>query len=214
MVKISVIVPAYNEEKYIEDTLISIKNNTYKNKEIIIVANGCSDNTVNIAKNYSDKIIEINEKNVSKARNIGAENATGDILIFIDADTVLKKNVLSKIIKSKAQLGTIKVKPDNKKILDNQLLNFRNNINKFGFVTGVLFCNKELFLKSGKFNETTKIREFRQLIKIMKKNAKYELIDAYAFNSMRRFNKEGYFKIIYFWLYWLINKKQKYKNIR
>ena len=79
---ISVVIPAYNEEKYLEKTL----NRLPKNLELIVVCNGCTDKTAQIAKKYA-KVISISDKNVSKARNLGAKNSSGKILIFLDADT-------------------------------------------------------------------------------------------------------------------------------
>ena len=58
---ISVIIPAYNEEKYIEKTLKSIKKQNFKHYETIVVCNGCTDNTKDIAKRYADKVLVIKE---------------------------------------------------------------------------------------------------------------------------------------------------------
>ena len=96
---VSVIIPTLNKEKYIETTLLSIKNQDYKGKyEIIVVDSNSKDMTVKIARKYADKVIVTKRRGVSVGRNIGAEVAKGEILIFVDADTTLLPNVISKVV--------------------------------------------------------------------------------------------------------------------
>ena len=87
---VSVIVPTKEEENYIEDTLKAIRNQSYSNIEII-VSDGCSsDNTIQRAKKLADQIV-INPKiSTSAGKNLGARNANGDLLVFVDADTLLE----------------------------------------------------------------------------------------------------------------------------
>lgn len=92
---ISVIVPAYQEEKYIEGTLHSIASQRTPH-EIIVVDSGSTDKTVAIAKKYANHVI-IGPRGVSKARNLGASRAKGGILLFLDADTRLAPNALDVI---------------------------------------------------------------------------------------------------------------------
>lgn len=89
--KISIIVPIYNVEKYIEKAIESIINQTYKNLEIILINDESKDKSIEICKKYikQDKRIKvINQKNkgLSGARNTGLENATGEYIMFIDPD--------------------------------------------------------------------------------------------------------------------------------
>lgn len=95
--KVSVIITCKNEEDYIESCLKSVQYQTLKNFEIIVSDGKSKDNTVKIAKRYADKVI-VEETNVSAGRNIGAANAKGEILIFVDADTVLLPETLEKIL--------------------------------------------------------------------------------------------------------------------
>ena len=100
MLKISVIIPVYNGEKYIQRCIDSVFNQTYSNVEIIVVNDGSTDNTENILKKYSD-IILINKKNegVSMARNTGLSLATGDYVYFCDADDYLEKDAFEVLVK-------------------------------------------------------------------------------------------------------------------
>lgn len=86
---ISVIIPIYNVEPYLQRCLDSIYRNTYKNLEIICVNDGSTDNSLEILKSQQDKrIIIIDKKNggVSSARNAGLKVATGEYIAFVDPD--------------------------------------------------------------------------------------------------------------------------------
>ena len=88
---ISVIVPVYNQEKYLKSCLESIINQTYSNLEIIVVNDGSTDSTLDILNEYASKdsrIIVLNKENggVSAARNTGIRKSTGEYIAFVDSD--------------------------------------------------------------------------------------------------------------------------------
>ena len=100
---ISVVVPAYNIEKYIERCIKSILSQTYSNLEIIIVDDGSTDNTASIIDQYALKdtrIIPIHKKNggVSSARTEGINRASGDWIGFVDGDDVIEENMYEVLI--------------------------------------------------------------------------------------------------------------------
>lgn len=91
---ISIIIPIYNLEKYIENCLNSVLNQTYKNLEIICVDDGSNDNSAEIVKKYADLDKRINyvyreNSGVSAARNFGLQIASGDYIMFVDGDDYL-----------------------------------------------------------------------------------------------------------------------------
>lgn len=91
---ISIIIPTYNEEKYLAHTLDSISQfipDQY-NYEIIIVDNNSTDNTANIAKKYNTILLEGQMGNIGSLRNIGVKHSSGKILIFLDADIALTES--------------------------------------------------------------------------------------------------------------------------
>ena len=101
--KITVIVPVYNTEEYIERCIRSIMEQTYKNLEIIIVNDGSTDNSMDICKNLQvedNRNIIINQENkgVAGARNTGIENSTGEFIGFVDSDDYLEKNMYEKLM--------------------------------------------------------------------------------------------------------------------
>ena len=89
---LSIIIPAYNEEKYLPRLLRCIKEQTYKDYEIIIADANSTDKTRQIAKKYGCKIAKGGLPAVG--RNNGAKIAKGDILLFLDADAKFNKNFL------------------------------------------------------------------------------------------------------------------------
>jgi len=104
MPKISILIPAYNEEKSIWKCVNSCLNQTRKPDEIIIVNDGSTDKTLDILKRYLGKIVIVNLKkntgNKSKAQEMGLKFVTGDIFITTDADTILNRNFVKRIEES------------------------------------------------------------------------------------------------------------------
>lgn len=102
--KISVIMPVYNVNKYIEECLLSILNQTYKNIEVLIIDDHGTDNSILIAQEVikNDERAKILSYGVNKqksfARNYGLEHATGDFIYFIDSDDFLELNYLESMI--------------------------------------------------------------------------------------------------------------------
>ena len=100
MIKVSVIVPVYNAEQYINKCLDSLINQTLKNIEIIVVNDGSTDKTKKIVEGYkkdNPNIILINTKNkgVASARNKGLEYATGEYIGFVDSDDYVDTNMFN-----------------------------------------------------------------------------------------------------------------------
>lgn len=100
---ISVIVPVYNVEKYIKECLKSISEQTFRDFELILVDDGSSDTSVNVAREYLEnkdfkwKIIEKENGGQSSSRNEGLKQAEGEYVIFIDSDDVVSKDFLSSL---------------------------------------------------------------------------------------------------------------------
>lgn len=102
---ISVVVPVYNVEKYLDKCVASIVNQTYKNLEIILVDDGSTDSSPAICDEWAQKdnrIKVIHKKNggLSSARNAGIELASGDYLAFVDSDDYISRNMCLKLYES------------------------------------------------------------------------------------------------------------------
>ena len=102
--KISVVVPVFNSEKYLEKCIDSIINQTYKNIEIILINDGSSDKSEEICNSYlktykNIKLINQSNSGVSVARNNGLKSSTGDYVLFVDSDDWLEKDMLEIMVK-------------------------------------------------------------------------------------------------------------------
>ncbi|ENN96229.1 glycosyl transferase family protein [Methanocaldococcus villosus KIN24-T80] len=102
---VSVVIPTYNSEKTIGICLESIKNQTYKNIEIIVVDKFSDDNTVKIAKKYTDKVFVINAKERSEQLNFGVKMAKGKYIYRVDSDFVLEPTVIEEAVKKCEEEG-------------------------------------------------------------------------------------------------------------
>ena len=100
MKKVSIIVPVYNGQDFINKCLNSLINQTYSNVEIIVINDGSTDNSLYLLKKYNDKIILINKENssVSDSRNLGLEKASGDYIMFCDIDDWYEKVTVEKAV--------------------------------------------------------------------------------------------------------------------
>ncbi|GAP72758.1 beta-1,3-N-acetylglucosaminyltransferase [Candidatus Symbiothrix dinenymphae] len=109
-IKISVIVPVYNVEKYVEQTLDCLANQTHENLEIIAVMDGGTDNSENIVRAYRDTRIKIvthdRNRGLSVARNTGVQNATGDYIHFMDGDDLLNPKYYENMLKAIVETGS------------------------------------------------------------------------------------------------------------
>ncbi|MBS3151616.1 glycosyltransferase family 2 protein [Candidatus Woesearchaeota archaeon] len=211
---ISIIIPAYNEEEYLTATLKRIKDNKFRDYELVVVCNGCTDNSFGIARKYADKVFSLKERNVSKARNFGARNAKHDKLIFLDADVLVDDNLLEevdRVLEEGKFFGTAKGKGGG--IRNNFYLKFKNLVNKFRpWSHGFVYCDKKSFFDAGGFNENLKHGELRDFFGKAKAIDKYKRINGYVEPNDRRIKNWGILKASSFWLF----KKDKgeYEAIR
>ncbi|PWK18209.1 glycosyltransferase family 2 protein [Xanthomarina spongicola] len=98
----SIIIPLFNKEAYIKNTLLSVFNQSFKDFEVIIVNDGSTDNSLNIVDTFKDERIKIFSKTnegVSAARNFGFTKASGKFLTFLDADDIWEETFLEQVFK-------------------------------------------------------------------------------------------------------------------
>ena len=99
---ISVIIPVFNAEKFLQTSIESVINQTYRNIEIILINDGSSDESAKICDNYSDqdsriKVFHKSNAGPAAARNLGIEIASGGLIFFIDADDCITSDALEKL---------------------------------------------------------------------------------------------------------------------
>ena len=103
MKKVSVIIPVYNGEKYIDECLQSVCSQNYKDIEILIINDGSTDSSLERCQNWREKdsrIIIFNNENhgVSYSRNVGIEKSTGEYIAFIDADDIVSQDYIETLV--------------------------------------------------------------------------------------------------------------------
>ena len=96
--KVSIVIPAYNEEENIEKTLKSLLNQTYKNFEIIVVDNNSKDKTKEIASEYANTVTETKQGYIHAVKR-GVAETNGEVLTICDADSIYPSKWLEKMIK-------------------------------------------------------------------------------------------------------------------
>jgi glycosyltransferase involved in cell wall biosynthesis len=189
MIKISVIIPAFNEEKFLGNCLLSLKEQDFKDFEIIVVDNNSTDKTGEIAKKLGALLVFEKNQGVAFARNKGAKIANGEILVFTDADTILPKNWLSKIKeefeKDKELIafggscqfysGPISVKLASKFLLKPFLFLDKSFSGGFNLMGCNMAIKKEAFLRVGGFNENLKLNEDVEISYRLRKIGKVKL---------------------------------------
>lgn len=231
--KVSIVIPVYNEEKMLPLCLDSLMNLDYPKEllEIIIVDNNSTDLSASIIKKYPVKYLLEKRKGASAARNTGISQANGEIVAFTDADCVVDKDWIKNLVKGfkNANTGccagkTISYKPDT---LIEKLFEWlfedqpKWGINHFEdyfvgrvFATCNLACRKKFIDEIGAFDETLLASEDVDLVwRINLKGYQINYLDDPVVSHKRRqaFRElpEVFIKYMY-WQYYLI---KKYENI-
>lgn len=240
---ISIIVPVYNVEKYLNKCIESIIKQTYKNIEIILIDDGSTDNCGKICDEYKKidnriKVIHKENEGVSSARNIGIQNSNGNYIGFVDSDDYIEKDMYEKLVNemkldkdlSIAICGVNDISEEgiilnnskyNKEIiLDREtfFIEILNEENINAVIWNKLF-KKELF-SNVKFNEQTKIAEDLELfLNIIDRINKVKIIPNKLYNWLVRKNSVTKTKFNDNWKQEInickkvINVAKKYRNI-
>lgn len=182
--KISIIVPVFNLENYIENCIKSLIEQTYKNIEIILVDDGSTDNSAEVLDKYSKldkriKIIHKNNEGVSKARNIGLNESQGKYITFVDGDDTVDENYVEflyrSMIDNKADIsicGHRDIKNENIIFETKDYIKLSNNVealkmlfetNYFSTTIWAKMYKRELF-KENRFDETVAVAEDLDLL--------------------------------------------------
>jgi len=95
--RISVIVPTWNEAKYLPGLFESLKQQTIPPDEVLVADSGSSDDTPEVARRAGATVVEGERRGPGEGRNRGARKATGDVLVFVDADCILPPKLLESV---------------------------------------------------------------------------------------------------------------------
>lgn len=197
--KYSIVIPTFNEEETIKEVLTSLDQQTKihnGNVEIIIADGYSEDQTINLCKEFDVKIV-YSSKGRGIQMNKGAEIASGDILVFLHADTFLPKNSfenIENILNNESKIVTFRLKFDK----DNFLYRLYSFFSKFDsifttFGDQVIIIREDFFKKLNGF-KNQKIMEDVDLFKRARKVTKINKINKFVITSSRKFENEGLIK--------------------
>ncbi len=207
--KISIIIIAYNEEKYLPILLGSLSNQTNKEFEVVVVDSNSTDNTHQVALSFKNNFKFFNyvklddSKGPAYARNQGAKKASFERLIFLDADTRLKPNFIERVVsdlkKTKPDIATCPIRISEKNFESNLGAVFLNAFMislRPVYSTGYGACfisTKEIHQKLNGFREDLGVCEDCNYIKRARRlhNYKYNILSPFFYTSDRRAKNEG-----------------------
>lgn len=208
---ISVIIPVYNEEGVIGNTIRYLKtvSGTETMIEIIVVDGGSADDSVNEAKREGAQVKISRRKGRAAQMNDGARAATGTILYFLHADSFPPVGFSTDIIeavKNGYPIGCYRLRFD----LDHWFLKAnawftRFDVNAFRYGDQSLFVTREVFLKAGGFCEDHMVMEDQEIIKRLRRHGKFTIVPKEVITSARKYVTNGVFKmqLFFFLIYFL-----------
>ena len=195
----SIIIPTLNEEKTIEPCLSALQP-LRNNCEIIIVDGGSIDNTRVIAGTLADKVVS-SDKGRARQMNNGARYASGNVLIFLHADTSLPENALQLVqqkLNSSRKWGRFDIQLSGKHFMLKviaQMMNWRSRLT--GIATGdqVIFVTRLAFEKAGQYPEINLMEDIA-ICKALRKISPPICLKAKVISSGRRWERYGIYKTI------------------
>ena len=207
MPKVSVIVPVYNVEKYIEKCLDSLVNQTLKDIELIIVNDGSTDSSEQIILKYKDKysnIMYLTKENggLSDARNFGIPHATGDYIAFLDSDDYVELSLYEKLYKKAIETDADMVECDfyweysETKMIHDRNAKYKDKSDMYANARVVAWnklYKREVLLNSGvQFPKGLRYEDLEFFYKILPKLRKIELIEEPLIHYVQRNNSITY----------------------
>lgn len=190
MVKVSVIIPVYNGEKFIEKCINSILNGTYQNFELIVINDGSKDNSLKVLKKFdkNKKIRIYSQKNhgASYTRNIGLKKAIGKYVTFIDCDDYVEPDYLEQYIHAFKKNTNI-VLGGYTKIIKNKRKTTRPSfcswdVYRFSATCGKMYEKEFLEKNMIKYGNTEFLKDVILNLNCLFKNANYEFINYAGYN--------------------------------
>ncbi len=209
---ISIIVPAYNEENCLPETLKRINQALSVltcPSEVIVVDNESEDGTKQIAESFGARVFPEKEHNISRVRNTGARNSGGDVLVFVDADTMISELLLQEIVAKmndeKCFGGAVSVayETSQRRWIKFYLLGWKFWEKVVNAKQGATqFCRREAFTEVGGYNESIYLGEdvefYWRLSKLAKRKQGFLFFieNLKVTTSARRFDKMSWWKTI------------------
>lgn len=217
--KLSVIIPTYNEAENIGKLVSYLLNAANGEKiQILIADGGSNDNTIEEAASAGAEVLLSPRKGRASQMNYAASEASGKILYFLHADSYPPDNFYSEIIGSitaEINSGCFRLKFDYRHWFLNfnaWFTRFDNNLIRFGDQS--LFVKKEDFIKSGGFREDLIVMEDQEIVHRIKKFGKFKVLKGPITTSARKYLENGIYKLqgiffLIYLMYWLGFSQEK-----
>lgn len=212
---ISVVIPAFNEEDYLGETLASVdRARAFLQKkesisaEIIVVDNNSLDSTTDVARDFGATVVNEPRHNVATVRNTGARFANSNVLVFVDADTIVPDELLWRIVEVISEPGCVggAVNTDYRpvKLMSKIYLRSWRIIGKLaGMAQGATqFCRRDVFFALNGYDETLFMGEDVDFYWRLKRFAKRQngsvsfIQDIHVVPSTRRFDQWGLWRTL------------------
>ena len=204
------VIPTLQEEKYIA-TILSKLIKMNPSVEVIVVDGRSEDGTVEVARCFTDKVYQISERGIAKARNYGAKQANGDILIFLDADVDPPPDFIEKVLKTFSDNtvvgATCAIMPSRPRLIETIFFYLYNLVIRFcthirPHSRGEFFAvRKKTFLQVGGFNEDMPCLEDHDLAYRLSRHGRFVFIRGLTvYESLRRFRKLGFLRVLGTWV--------------
>ncbi len=203
MPKVSIVIPAYNEEESLPILLESIRAQTFTDYEILVgVAPKTTDKTAEVAEAYGGRAVDGGD-NPGRGRNNAAKLAAGEIILFLDADVVLPDRwflqlTIGEFEKRKLGAATCKIDPISNKLVDKL---FHLAFNQFMLMTSVfsphapgfcIFVRRDIHEQINGFDEEIKLAEDHDYVDRASKFGKFAILKSSKIPvSVRRFDRDG-----------------------
>jgi rSAM/selenodomain-associated transferase 2 len=197
---ISVVIPAYNEANCISETIEKVRaHSTGEIGEIIVVDGGSTDETKILAKKAGEKIVQPSGKGRSVQMNYGAEQARGEILYFLHADSIPPEHFDRKIVQAVSmgyKAGCFRLAFDD----DHWLLRCygwftRFDIDAFRFGDQSLFITRDVFNDVAGFREDHFVMEDNEMVRRIKGDYSFAILDDVVETSARAYREAGVLKL-------------------
>jgi len=205
--RISIVVPTMNEARYLPKLLESIRRQTVEDWEVLVADSESTDGTPDVAAAAGARVLPGGRKGPGEGRNRGAKAATGDVLVFADADCVLPPGLLAAVLKALEDPrligGATGFRPEEGTTLDHLLFRFANLYQRVMTEIGLphnagycFFFRRTAFERLGGINEEMLLNETHDIALRSRALGRFVMLPLSVTTSMRRFHTYGYARTI------------------
>ena len=205
---ISFVVPAYNEEKYLATTLAAIHaaaREAGEPYEIVVANDDSADATAAVAEEGGARVVTVRKRQIAGTRNAGARASSGDMLIFVDADTTVNGPLVAEAVaalRAGAVGGGAPVRLDRSPFWLSVFMRLLIPMFRlFKWAAGCfVFCTREAFDKSGGFDEQYFASEEIHFSQALKRHGRFVILRNSVLSSARKLDVHDFWSFMWFWM--------------